>query len=201
MSLLDRDEVPEPKSLASTRPVDSPRVAASSATPAPTIPPPTTSTSCSVAASLASASARSAGPSLTVVPPPAITVRTLPARAMPGAGRPESPRPRQGPHGQRRCALGVTTTSTRWNSLRSEYPEVAMVRRSAPIRFIEPSATVDGPCRILDGADRADLQPGAARQFRVVRLAAPVVAVAGSLRGAGERRADHHRVGAEREGL
>ena len=25
---------------------------------------------------------------------------------------------------------------------------MAMVRRSAPIRFIEPSGTVDGPCRI-----------------------------------------------------
>jgi hypothetical protein len=41
-----------------------------------------------------------------------------------------------------------TTTSTRWNSFRSEYPAVAIVRRSAPIRFIEPSGTVDGPCRI-----------------------------------------------------
>src|SRR6266699_5396149 len=45
-------------------------------------------------------------------------------------------------------APGVTVTSTRWNSFRSEYPDVAIVRRSAPIRFIEPSATVDGPCTI-----------------------------------------------------
>ncbi len=44
MSLLDRDEVPDAKSLASTSPTDSPRVAASRATPAPTTPPPTTST-------------------------------------------------------------------------------------------------------------------------------------------------------------
>ncbi len=44
MSLLDREEVPEPKSLASTSPTDSPLVAASSATPAPTTPPPMTST-------------------------------------------------------------------------------------------------------------------------------------------------------------
>src|SRR6266852_9697213 len=94
MSLLDRDDVPDPKSLASTRPADSPRVAASSATPAPTTPPPTTSTWCSVAASSASAAARSAGPSLTVVPPPAITVRTLPAHAIADGGRPAPADPR-----------------------------------------------------------------------------------------------------------
>ncbi len=73
MSLLDRDEVPEPKSRASTRPTDSPRVAASSATPEPTTPPPTTRTWCSVSASAARAAARSAGPSFAVTSAPAIT--------------------------------------------------------------------------------------------------------------------------------
>ena len=63
MSLLDRDEVPDPKSRASTRPTVRPRVTASSATPAPTTPPPTTSTCCSALASRASAALRCAGPS------------------------------------------------------------------------------------------------------------------------------------------
>src|ERR1700722_18601541 len=45
MSLEDRLEVPDAKSRASTRPTDSPRVAASSAAPVPVEPPPTTSTS------------------------------------------------------------------------------------------------------------------------------------------------------------
>src|ERR1039457_3929660 len=89
MSLLDRDEVPEPKSLASTRPADRPRVAASSATPTPTppptTPPPTTSTCCSVLVSAVSAAARSSGPSFAVAPAPAITVRTLPAALPPAA--------------------------------------------------------------------------------------------------------------------
>src|SRR5260370_30733932 len=76
MSLLDRDEVPEPKSLASTKPTDRPRVAASSATPAPTTPPPTTSTWTSLAASTPSAASRSSGPSLAV--PPVITSQKLP---------------------------------------------------------------------------------------------------------------------------
>src|SRR5260370_10061593 len=66
MSLLDRDEVPELKSLASTRPTVSPRVTASRATPAPTTPPPITSTWCSVSASAVSAAVRSAGPSRVV---------------------------------------------------------------------------------------------------------------------------------------
>src|SRR5690242_7729731 len=77
MSLLDRDEVPAPKSRASTRPTDSPRVAASSATPAPTTPPPTTSTWNSAPASAASAADLESGSSLTASAPPAPTGRTL----------------------------------------------------------------------------------------------------------------------------
>ena len=46
---------------------------------------------------------------------------------------------------QRDEAYGATTTSTRWNSLRSEYPVVAIDLRSAPIRFAVPSATGAGP--------------------------------------------------------
>src|SRR5260370_26128620 len=76
MSLLDRDEVQEPKSLASTKPTDRPRVAASSATPAPTTPPPTTKTCGSSRASAVSAVVRSSGPSLLV--PPVITVKSYP---------------------------------------------------------------------------------------------------------------------------
>src|SRR6266581_8215078 len=177
MSLLDRDEVPEPKSLASTRPVDSPRVAASSATPAPTIPPPTTSTSCSVAASLASAAARSAGPSLTVVPPPAITVRTLPARAMPGAGRPGSRLPPARP------ARSAALRARRHDHLDPlEFLEVGVPGggHGPAQRAHQVHRAVGDRGRavqdLLDGADRADLQPGTARQFRVMRLAAPVVA-------------------------
>ena len=41
-----------------------------------------------------------------------------------------------------------TTTSTRWNSLTSEYPVVAIARRSAPTRLVVPSATRPGPKRI-----------------------------------------------------
>src|SRR5215469_3710265 len=62
MSLLERDDVPEPKSLASTSPTVRPRVAASRATPAPTTPPPMTRTWNSPLASPSRAAARSAGP-------------------------------------------------------------------------------------------------------------------------------------------
>ncbi|GAA3058150.1 hypothetical protein GCM10020000_46100 [Streptomyces olivoverticillatus] len=60
MSLLDRLEVPAAQSRASTIPVTSPRVAASSAVPAPTTPPPTTRMSSSRSAIRASAAPRSA---------------------------------------------------------------------------------------------------------------------------------------------
>lgn len=39
----------------------------------------------------------------------------------------------------------VTTISTRWNSLTSLYPVVAMALRSAPTMFNVPSALSDGP--------------------------------------------------------
>ena len=42
---------------------------------------------------------------------------------------------------------GATTTSTLWNSLRSEYPVVAIDFLSAPMRFAVPSATGAGPYR------------------------------------------------------
>ena len=42
-------------------------------------------------------------------------------------------------------SYGETTTSTRWNSLMSEYPVVAIDLRSAPSRFVVPSAVVAGP--------------------------------------------------------
>src|SRR5688500_5670256 len=63
MSLLDRLEVPEAKSRASSRPTERPRVAASRAQPAPTTPPPTTSTSTWVPGSAESAATRPAGES------------------------------------------------------------------------------------------------------------------------------------------
>ena len=79
---------------------------------------------------------------------------------------------------------------------------VAIERRSAPIRFIVPSATREGPKRISSiDADRAELDALAARQVGVVRLAAPVEAAARGVGGPGERRADHHRVGAAGDGL
>ena len=40
---------------------------------------------------------------------------------------------------------GETTTWARWRSLTSEYPIEAMVRLSAPMKFREPSARVEGP--------------------------------------------------------
>src|SRR5690242_15775950 len=61
MSLLDRLEVPEAQSRASTSPTVRPRVTASSAHPAPTTPPPTTSTSSSSRAISAKARVRDSG--------------------------------------------------------------------------------------------------------------------------------------------
>src|SRR5688572_7244886 len=65
MSLLDRLEVPEAKSRASTSPTERPRVAASRAAPLPTTPPPTTSTSSSVELMASSAASRACGESAT----------------------------------------------------------------------------------------------------------------------------------------
>src|SRR5690606_10960740 len=65
MSLLDRLDVPEAKSRASTSPTDRPRVAASRAVPLPTTPPPTTSTSSSVELIASSAASRACGESAT----------------------------------------------------------------------------------------------------------------------------------------
>ena len=48
-------------------------------------------------------------------------------------------------HGDCHCWYGESTTSTRWNSFRSEYPVVAMDLRSAAMRFAVPSATGAGP--------------------------------------------------------
>ena len=61
-SLDDLEEVPEAKSPFSTRAVRSPRLAASSATPAPVMPPPTTTTSKRSAARRRRASSPGEGP-------------------------------------------------------------------------------------------------------------------------------------------
>src|SRR5215472_19142273 len=97
MSLLGREEVPEPKSRASTRPVVSPLVTASRATPAPTTPPPTTSTCSSVLASASRAAARSAGPRRVVaIAGPVATACPFPAGEplprTPGQARPSARR-------------------------------------------------------------------------------------------------------------
>src|SRR5690606_5805820 len=47
---------------------------------------------------------------------------------------------------------------------------------------------------LLQRADHADLDAGAARQLVVVRFHTPVEPVAGRLGGTGQRRAEHHRV-------
>ena len=60
-SFDERDDVPMAKSPRSTRAVRRPRLAASSAQPAPVIPPPTTTTSNSSAPRRSSAAARSNG--------------------------------------------------------------------------------------------------------------------------------------------
>ncbi len=54
---------------------------------------------------------------------------------------------------------------------------------------------------VVQAADGADVGAEAARQRLVARLGAPVHALAGSLGGAGQRRAEHHRVGAKGERL
>jgi hypothetical protein len=61
--LLERDDVPDAKSRASTSATFSPRVAASSAQPAPVAPPPITTTSKTSSDSRASALRRWSGPS------------------------------------------------------------------------------------------------------------------------------------------
>src|ERR1700728_1181128 len=72
MSLLDRLEVPDARSRASTRPTRRPREAASRAAPAPVMPPPMISTSSGPAASFRIASSRSRAsrtPGITTAPP------------------------------------------------------------------------------------------------------------------------------------
>src|SRR4249920_2755201 len=170
MSLLDRDEVPEPKSRASARPTVSPRVAASSATPAPTTPPPTTRTWCSVSASAASAAARSAGPSLAVTPAPAITFRTYrPRPPVASAGAPRRPR-----------AARLAGCHHDLDPLEFLQVRVAGCRHRLAQRPHQVHRPVGHGGRavhdLLQGADRADPHPRAARQVRMVCLAAPVVA-------------------------
>ena len=84
---------------------------------------------------------------------------------------------------------------------RSSRP-VAIVRRSAPIRFIEPSGTVDGPCRICS---RVPIVPTWTRRPAGSRGGWPRSPSGkprpGACAGAGQRGADHDRVGAERERL
>ena len=62
-SFDERLDVPDAQSRASSSPVESPRVTASSAAPVPTMPPPTTRMSSSFSLSRASAASRSSGPS------------------------------------------------------------------------------------------------------------------------------------------
>src|SRR5215468_12020516 len=184
MSLLDRDEVPAPKSRASTRPTDSPRVAASSATPAPTTPPPTTSTWNSAPASAASAADLASGSSLAAPAPPAPTGRTL---ALTSASR-----LRAG------CDHYLHPL---------EFLEVRVTGggHGAPERAHQVQHSVGDGGRavqdLLQGADGADGHPRPPGEVGVMRLAPPVVAAAGCLLGAGERRAGHHRVRPARERL
>ena len=77
-----------------------------------------------------------------------------------------------------------------------------MARRSAPMRLVVPSArAARAEEDLLQRADRADLDPLAARQLGVVRLGPPVVAAAGRVGGAGEGGAEHDGVGAAGDGL
>src|SRR4051812_5072014 len=84
MSLLDRLDVPDAQSRASTRPTVSPLVTASRAAPAPTTPPPTTRMSSSVPLdSSASAFSRNWGPNFG----DRIGVTPFRGRGRPAAGR------------------------------------------------------------------------------------------------------------------
>ncbi len=74
---------------------------------------------------------------------------------------------------------------------------VAIARRSAPTRFIEPSATRDGPSRISSSVPTVPTSTRSPRGSSAWCASdAPVAAAAGRLGRAGQRRADHHRVGA-----
>ena len=67
-----------------------------------------------------------------------------PRRTRPGP-RDTQPRPRRGANEGQDAEYGETTTWARCRSLTSEYPIEAMVRLSAPMKFSEPSARVEGP--------------------------------------------------------
>src|ERR1039457_5146058 len=197
ISLLDRDDVPEAKSLASTSPTDRPQVAASSATPAPTTPPPTTSTCSSEPAIAAIAEARSAGPSLTA--PNACVVTVQNATQAPAAGSSPGRCGRPACHDRRarghRDLDPLELLQVRVPGGRHRPAERAhQVHRAVGYRR---RAVQD----LLESADRADPEPVTARQFRVMRFTAPVIAPAGRLRRPGDGRADHDRVGADRQRL
>src|SRR3954452_1373072 len=194
-SLDDRLEVPEAKSRASSRPTLSPRVAASTAEPAPTMPPPTTRMSSSVSLSAAIAAARSAGPSrdgyvtagleagVACLSPPGADWETVIVLSLPGRRRP---------------ATGLLRSVGRDNDLDAlELLQVRVSRRghaaaqgSHEIR----RALRDRSRPVQDLLERGDLADGdavAARKLRVVRLSAPVPAAAGRVRRTGERGAQH----------
>src|SRR6266851_2182310 len=102
MSLLDRLEVPEARSRASTRATRRPRDAASRAAPAPVTPPPMTSTSNRSAASRSSTAPRSRA---SRAPLPAITNPQIRYGRRPGAST-SSTWPRRDIAGEIRRALG-----------------------------------------------------------------------------------------------
>src|SRR3984957_12250495 len=102
MSLLDRLEVPEARSRASTSPTRRPREAASSAAPAPVMPPPITSTSSGPAVRFRIASSRSRAsrtPGIRTAPPrpregpppPIVCNRCSQSIAPPAPSRPARP--------------------------------------------------------------------------------------------------------------
>src|SRR5580693_7300314 len=184
MSLLDRDEVPEAKSLASTSPTDRPRVAASRATPAPTTPPPTTSTWCSWAASAASAAARSASPSAaarlsglsavaTPAPgvaaaalPPLLTSRTVPASSK----RPDAGQRLRGPRrGITRCGRLAPRPAVRGDHHLDPLEFLQIRVAGGGHRPAQGAHQVHRAVRrggravqdLLEGADRAHLHPRA----------------------------------------
>src|SRR5215207_4151330 len=78
MSLLERLDVPAAQSRASSRPTERPRLAASSATPAPVTPPPITRTSTTPSASAARSAERRSGDSSVRSVFPVCTTPTVP---------------------------------------------------------------------------------------------------------------------------
>src|SRR5665647_1880115 len=179
-SFEERLEVPEAQSRASRMPTLSPRVTASIAQPAPTMPPPTTRMSSSLVRRRSRAASRCSGPSFVE------RVTEL------GVFNCCSPSSRRG------VSLTLTHSVRRnnhFNALELLEIRVAGRRHRAPQAADEVGGAVRNGGRavedLLERGHGPDLDALAARELRVVRLRAPVETAAGGVGGAGQGGAEH----------